>query len=131
MVMETLADRIKKKMEELDINQYELAKKVGISQPAIQKILIGETKEPRKIFQIAQALGTTVAWLQSGKMPTDSEIPPVIDRDDWTALSPKTRAFIDDLIMRAKQHKISDEAVGSLQLTMRLMGDSHNNHAHA
>lgn len=127
--METLADRISLKMNELGIDQYELAKKVGVSQPAIQKIVAGKTKEPRKMLQIAQALGTTVAWLQNGKSPIDTELPPVIDRADWISLSPKTRAFIDEVIIKAKQHAINDESVSALQMTMNLIG--RNNHAHA
>jgi len=128
--METLADRVNFKMNELGIDQYELALKVGVSQPAIQKIVCGKTKEPRKMLQIAHALGTTVAWLQNGKSPVDTELPPVIERDVWISLSPKTRAFIDEIIVKAKQHAINDESVSALQLTMNLIGRS-NSHAHA
>jgi transcriptional regulator with XRE-family HTH domain len=131
-IMETLADRIILKMNELGIDQYDLATKIGVSQPAIQKIVCGKTKEPRKMLQIAHALGTTVAWLQNGKTPVDDELPPVIAREDWISLSPKTRAFIDEIIIKAKQHAINDESVNALQLTMKLIGRSNNNHhAHA
>lgn len=46
--------------------QQSLGTAVGISQEAIQKILSGKTKEPKKIFEIAHALGVTVAWLKTG-----------------------------------------------------------------
>ena len=41
---------------------------IGIAQPSMQKILAGETRNPRKIVEIAKELGTTPDYLLYGDM---------------------------------------------------------------
>lgn len=72
--MKTLADRVNAKMAELGIKQDELAKMVGISQPSIQRITSGVTKNPKKIVEISKALKTTPEWLATGTGNTDSVV---------------------------------------------------------
>lgn len=62
-----LAERLSRAMSLRDISQGELARKVGMSQPAIFKLVNGETKTSRKIVEIALALEVNPAWLQCGK----------------------------------------------------------------
>jgi transcriptional regulator with XRE-family HTH domain len=64
--VKTLADRVNERMIELGINQEELAKMVGISQPSIQRVTSGATKNPKKIVEISKALKTTPEYLLFG-----------------------------------------------------------------
>lgn len=65
--METLAKRLKVIMDEQGISQNALARMVGVTQPSIKKIIDGDTLEPKKILEIANALGVSVEWLKTGK----------------------------------------------------------------
>ena len=49
-MMKELSERVRFAMEEHNLNANSLAKLVGISRPAMIKILDGETKEPKKIL---------------------------------------------------------------------------------
>ncbi|MBJ7539094.1 helix-turn-helix domain-containing protein [Marinomonas sp. C1424] len=62
----TIADRIKQKRIEQELTQAKLAKLVGISQQALQKIEDGSTQKPRDLVEIASALKCTAEWLKSG-----------------------------------------------------------------
>ncbi|AOF53697.1 hypothetical protein BKG91_03470 [Rodentibacter caecimuris] len=64
--MGTLATRLNKLLKEKDINQTEFAEMVGIKQPSMQRILSGETKNPRKIIKMASVLGVDPNWLLYG-----------------------------------------------------------------
>jgi SOS-response transcriptional repressor LexA len=64
--MKTLADRVKQRMDDLEITQEQLGRMTGMSQTAIYKITVGETKEPRKILLLAQALKCQPEWLSQG-----------------------------------------------------------------
>lgn len=126
--METLADRINKRMDELGIDQMMLAKIVGISQPSISAICSGETKNPRKILEIATALGTTPFYLKNGAdMNNDAQ--PVIDSNEWFSLSSTTREFINDIIIFSKSKPATDDFVKLLQKNLEMFSQSH--HAHA
>lgn len=127
--METLADRINKKMDELEIDQNMLAKMVGISQPSVSAICSGETKNPRKILEIATALGTTPFYLKNGK-DMDAKAQPVMDSDEWFSLSSTTRDFINDVIIFSKSKASTDEIVKLLQKNLDMFSKS-NHHVHA
>ncbi|MBU9823153.1 helix-turn-helix transcriptional regulator [Rahnella sp. BCC 1045] len=62
----SLAQRVKERREALGITQTELADKVGIKQQSIASIENGETKNTRKIFELAQALKCSASWLKTG-----------------------------------------------------------------
>lgn len=63
----SLAERVKERREALGITQTELAEKVGIKQQSIASIENGETKNPRKIFELATALKCSMQWLKTGE----------------------------------------------------------------
>lgn len=63
-------------MLDLDITQKELGLRVGISQEAIQKILSGKTKDPKKIVEIAHALAVDAYWLKTGIGEAGQKEPP-------------------------------------------------------
>lgn len=66
--MTTLSERLKETRRKIGLTQAELGTRIGVSQNAIQKIENGETKEPRNILQLAEALGVNPHWLQFGNV---------------------------------------------------------------
>ena len=54
--METISQRLKKKREELNLSQDQLAKLAGMRQQSIQAIEAGSTKRPRYLVELARAL---------------------------------------------------------------------------
>lgn len=75
--MKTFADRLNAAMSAAGISQGQLAEKVGISQPAIQKMTSGKTTGSRKMVELAHALGVRPEWLSSGvgEMRIDGNVP--------------------------------------------------------
>lgn len=71
--MKTFADRLNAAMQAAKISQGQLAEKIGISQPAVQKMTIGKTQGSKKIVLIANALGVRPEWLATGKGAMNSE----------------------------------------------------------
>lgn len=68
----SLANRVKERRDVLGITQTELADKVGIKQQSIASIENGETKNPRKIFELAQALKCSAHWLKTGQQESNA-----------------------------------------------------------
>lgn len=68
----SLAERVRERREAIGITQTELADKVGIKQQSIASIENGETKNPRKIFELAQALKCSVHWLKTGQQEANA-----------------------------------------------------------
>ena len=123
--MKTLADRINSRMIDLGMNQDDLAKRIKISQAAVQKITSGKTANPRKLLEIARALGVTPDWLSTGQADQTAQPdteqssqalrPPVIDEPKWKALSPKTRALVEEIISLSATGELNEEDVKFLQ----------------
>lgn len=65
--MKTLAQRLDFAMRKVPISQSELARKINLSQTAVQKIISGKTATSRKIGEIAEILGVSVNWLLKGE----------------------------------------------------------------
>jgi transcriptional regulator with XRE-family HTH domain len=57
------AARIKARMADLDLSQSELARRVGVSQSAIHKLVSGNAYGSTHLHRIARELGTTPAYL--------------------------------------------------------------------
>ena len=64
--MTTFTDRLNLALKESGLSQHQLAEKVKISQPAIQKLLSGKSSTSRKILEIANALNVDPIWLTKG-----------------------------------------------------------------
>ena len=64
------------------LSQAQLAERVGISQPAIQKMTSGKTSGSRKMVELARALGVRPEWLSSGggAMSEDGQKPVAKER---------------------------------------------------
>lgn len=58
-----IPDRIQERMDSLDISQSELARRVGIKQPSINRLLSGEVQNPRFLHLIVRELQTTPEFL--------------------------------------------------------------------
>ena len=69
--MATLSERLTSLMYEKGISQAELARLIGIKQPSVFKILNGETRNPKKILEIATALNVDPHWLKTGEGDPD------------------------------------------------------------
>ncbi|MEH4988142.1 helix-turn-helix transcriptional regulator [Enterobacter asburiae] len=65
--MKTFAERLQSAMKSAGMSQAELASRVGISQPAVWRLVAGQTNTSRRLVQIAQALGVTPEWLSTGE----------------------------------------------------------------
>lgn len=50
----------------MGLSQAQLGEKIGLSQQSVAKIENGETRQPRKIKEIANALNVSQKWLQLG-----------------------------------------------------------------
>lgn len=72
--MNTLAKRLQFVMSEQGITQQKLAELIGITQQSVNKIVKGDTLEPKKILEIATALGVDVHWLKTGEGGSNSHI---------------------------------------------------------
>lgn len=65
--MPDLSSRLSNLLAQKNLSLNAFAKMVGVTQPAISKIVNGETLNPKYIVEIADALGVSVEWLKTGK----------------------------------------------------------------
>lgn len=84
-----------------EISQSELARRVGVTQATIYKLLSGETQGSKHLHKIAHELGTTPAYLMGETDDPDSPTPsPDLTSDErelldaYRALPPKDRAAV-------------------------------------
>ncbi|OCG11650.1 hypothetical protein A9G09_10710 [Gilliamella sp. wkB292] len=91
--MTTFTDRINWALQASGLSQHQLAEKVKISQPAIQKLVSGKSSTSRKIVEIATALNVDLLWLTQGvgkpdvgKNQANAKILGTID--DWDSQTP-------------------------------------------
>lgn len=81
--MNTFSERLMAAMTAAGLSQAQLAERVGISQPAIQKMTSGKTSGSRKMVELARALGVRPEWLSSGggAMSEDGQKPVAVAKD--------------------------------------------------
>jgi transcriptional regulator with XRE-family HTH domain len=65
--MATFGQRVKKRREELEMSQDDLAKKAGLTQPTISNIESGRNKGSTFAVQLASALKCSPHWLTTGR----------------------------------------------------------------
>lgn len=73
--METMADRVERKMKALGFTQPSLAARCGVEQPQITRLLAGTVKNPSYIYELSLALETSVKWLRTGIEESVKTIP--------------------------------------------------------
>lgn len=59
----TVGGRIKERLQALDLSQAELARRVGMSQPAINALIRGASRSSTHLHKIARELQTSPAYL--------------------------------------------------------------------
>lgn len=93
--MNMLSTNLKRIMKSKKLTQEDLAKKAGISQVAMHKILVGKTKRPGSLVELALALGTTAEALLSDKA---IDLSVKIDNDFSFAYSDSTKIPLISLL---------------------------------
>lgn len=117
MFMNTLAERLNQRMEELGMTQDRLAELAKTSQTTIHKLCTGKAKESRKLVAIAKVLGVTPKYLQfgEGKAPehaTDHINSPIIEWSTPDDLPPDQYVIVpryDLRVAAGNGHVVYDE----------------------
>ncbi len=71
-----LSERVEARMKAAGLSQSELARRVGVSQPTIYKLLRRSKKGSTHLHKIARELGTTPAYLAGETDDPDEGAPP-------------------------------------------------------
>ncbi|MDH0042367.1 LexA family protein [Pseudomonas juntendi] len=87
-----IGNRVAKRMHELGLSGGELARRSGVPQPTIHRILSGTSASPRQenVERIAKALGVTTEWLWKGEGGNQPPLGPTTNVE----LGPKVRGFV-------------------------------------
>lgn len=72
--VETIGARLRKARLQKRLTQPQLARLAGVSQTSISDLERGRATETRKLVQLAQALGKTPEWLESGSLPEERPV---------------------------------------------------------
>lgn len=72
--MKTLSDRLRYLLKVNELTEDALAKKVNVSQQAINYVLNGKTRSPKNILEIATALGVNAHWLKTGEGSPEADV---------------------------------------------------------
>lgn len=91
--MSLLRDNIRKLMNHYGYSGAELARRAGLTQPTVHKIIVGSSKDPRpqSIEKIARALGTTYENLRRNESILDKST--VVGSDAILTPSPQMRGY--------------------------------------
>ena len=65
--MSTLAERVVETRAKLGISQAEVGARAGVSQQAVLKVENGQTRRPKWLPELAEALGVSADWLRKGE----------------------------------------------------------------
>ncbi|MBA6095617.1 helix-turn-helix domain-containing protein [Pseudomonas juntendi] len=87
-----IGNRVAKRMHELGLSGGELARRSGVPQPTIHRILSGTSASPRheNVERIAKALGVTTDWLWKGEGSSQPPLGPTANVEP----GPKVRGFV-------------------------------------
>lgn len=119
--MKTLAERLKIAREKAGLSQAQLGEVIGLSQQSVAKIENGDTQQPRKIKEIAKALGVTQTWLQLGIEESGSIADFVVKELEETTIDPSVFASIPVLdIELSAGNGCEDEVIESVVDTFPL-----------
>ena len=136
--MKTFSERLNAAMNMASLSQAQLAERVGISQPAVQKMASGKTTGSRKMVEIARALNVRPEWLSAGKGPmkvSDDALPPEKEWgtvDAWDKHTPLPSdevevPFLKDIEFACGDGRVHDEDRNGFKLrfskaTLRRVG---------
>lgn len=92
MIKNNFTERFRLALKMSGMSQSQLASIIGVSQPAIQKLVSGTTSSTRKAVQIAKALHVDPVWLTTGdgemKKNKDSNAKIIGTIGDWDSKTP-------------------------------------------
>lgn len=136
--MKTFSERLNAAMNMASLSQAQLAERVGISQPAVQKMASGKTTGSRKMVEIARALNVRPEWLSAGIGPmkvSDDALPPEKEWgtvDAWDKHTPLPSdevevPFLKDIEFACGDGRVQDEDHNGFKLrfskaTLRRVG---------
>lgn len=136
--MKTFSERLNAAMNMASLSQAQLAERVGISQPAVQKMASGKTTGSRKMVEIARALNVRPEWLSAGLGPmkvSDDALPPEKEWgtvDAWDKHTPLPSdevevPFLKDIEFACGDGRVHDEDHNGFKLrfskaTLRRVG---------
>lgn len=63
----TIGERVKRARKHAGLNQRDLAKAIGITQPSLSELERGESRSSAYLIQIASVCGVDASWLATGK----------------------------------------------------------------
>ncbi|HEJ9227976.1 TPA: helix-turn-helix transcriptional regulator [Klebsiella oxytoca] len=125
-------------MNMASLSQAQLAERVGISQPAVQKMASGKTTGSRKMVEIARALNVRPEWLSAGigtMKVRDDALPPESEWgtvDAWDKNTPLPAdevevPFLKDIEFACGDGRVMDEDHNGFKLrfskaTLRRVG---------
>lgn len=136
--MKTFSERLNAAMNMASLSQAQLAERVGISQPAVQKMASGKTTGSRKMVEIARALNVRPEWLSAGIGPMkvrEDALPPekewgIVDAWDKHTPLPSDEVevpFLKDIEFACGDGRVHDEDHNGFKLrfskaTLRRVG---------
>lgn len=131
--MKTLAERIAKRREELGMSQNALAKKTKVSQQSINKIETGQTRNPRHLDKLAEALDVTPQWLLFGtNRANESDVQDSsLEAREWESMEQDQHEFIEVSVLNVEaaagdgampEHEREVYALPFRRYTLRKMG---------
>jgi transcriptional regulator with XRE-family HTH domain len=86
----SVGSRIQERLETTGLSQSELARRVHLTQPAINALIRGSSRSSTHLHRIARELGTTPAYLTGETDDPDADAPPAPE------LSPDEARLITD-----------------------------------
>lgn len=101
-----VGQRIVERLEVTGLSQSELARRVGLSQPAINSLIRGNSRSSTHLHRIARELGTTPAYLAGETDDPDADAPPAPELTpdeeklliNWRQLSLDDRKALDRIV---------------------------------
>lgn len=82
-------DRLRERLDARELSQAELARRVGVTQQSIAKLVAGRSSGSRFLHRIARELQTTTAYLEGETDDPASDIPDDLltsDEREWIEL---------------------------------------------
>ena len=116
-----LGKKIAMRLVELDMHQYELANKVGISHVAISKIISGHTNKTAFLNEIADALKVPVDFLLGKESPPWDNSPDDLDPMEYTTQAARDiKDKVNDVIIALAADRDINTAI---RLCAEIMND--------
>ncbi len=112
--IEHIATRLRDARLEEHLTQAGLAELSGTNQAQIQKIEDGDSRRPRPLMRIAEALNVNPAWLQFGEPYAQKKRPGAVSSDELKA-APETElpdwlTSAEGLIRKSKKAHLAETA---------------------